>query len=48
METKCIVCGKPVRKDEMCTGVIKNMKVTLCKEHMKDCSVCEKKVCEGA
>ena len=48
MDLKYIICGKPVGKEEMCTGIIKNMKVTVCKEHHDAFKNCEKRICEHA
>jgi hypothetical protein len=47
MNLRCIVCGKPVNRDEMCTSVIKSMKVTMCKDHSEDCQSCENRECEA-
>ena len=44
-DLRCIVCGKPVKKGDMCTGVIKSMKVTVCREHAEQCKNCESRTC---
>jgi hypothetical protein len=44
LKSKCIICGKEM--GEMCYGIIKDMKVSLCRDHCQKCENCEQKNCE--